>query len=156
MSKAFSVLIAEDDEGHATLVRRHLKRAGLSAEPVHVRDGQELLDYVYRRASWTMRDVHDGMAMIVDLNMPRLGGMEVLRQLKADRAVSHIPVFVLTTTDSPAEIDRCYALGAAACLVKPVDYGAFAEVVQRLAEFLMISHLPSEPAAPTPPVNNDR
>jgi CheY-like chemotaxis protein len=116
-------------------------------DPVHVRDGQELLDYVYRRASWTARAIQDGLVMIVDLNMPRLGGIEVLQHLKTDRRVARIPVFVLTTTDSPAEIDRCYTLGAAACLVKPVDYGAFASLVQRLAEFLMIVYLPSEPLA---------
>jgi CheY-like chemotaxis protein len=144
MTPTLSVLMAEDDEGHATLVRRNLRRAGLETDPVHLRDGQELLDYVYHRAPWTDRRPHDALAMILDLKMPRLGGLEVLQRLKSDAAMARVPVFVLTTTDDPAEIDNCYALGAAACLVKPVDYGAFAGMIQRLAEFLMAARMPGE------------
>ena len=139
-----SVLVAEDDEGHALLVRRSLKRAGLETDPVHLRDGQELLDYVFQRGAWSDRRPHQSMAVIVDLNMPRLGGTEVLERLKDDQELSRIPVFVLTTTDNPVELDRCYALGAAACLVKPVDYGAFDAMIRRLAEFLMAASLPGE------------
>jgi CheY-like chemotaxis protein len=144
MSAAISVLIAEDDNGHATLMQRHLRRAGLLAEVVHLHDGQELLDYMYRRDGWRHRHVHGQLAMLLDLNMPRLSGFEVLQRLKVDKTFSRIPVFVLTTTDNPVEIDRCYALGAAACLVKPVDYGAFGAMIQRLAEFLMTVEMPSE------------
>ena len=146
-----NVLLVEDDEGHATLVRRNLRRAGFEKDPVHLRDGQELLDYVYRRSPWDNRLPHEALAMILDLNMPRLGGMEVLRRLKSDEALARIPVFVLTTTDNPLEIERCYALGASACLVKPVDYGAFGEMLHRLAEFLMAARMPSEPPSPRTP-----
>ena len=139
-----NVLMAEDDDGHATLMRRGLKRAGLPSEPIHLRDGQELLDYVYLRGRWSARPPHSSMAMILDLNMPRLGGTEVLQRLKSDQRLSRIPVFVLTTTDNPVELDRCYALGASVCLVKPVDYGAFSDMVRRLAEFLMAVRLPDE------------
>lgn len=150
MAESFSIVLAEDDEGHATLVRRNLKRAGLESEAVHVRDGQEALDYLYGRASWTHRARHDGLVLLLDLNMPRLGGFEVLRQLKADAALARIPVFVLTTTDDPVEIARCYTLGASACIVKPVDYAAFSDAVQRLALFLMTVRIPREtsPARP--------
>lgn len=139
-----SVLMAEDDDGHATLVRRSLKRAGLKTEPVHLRDGQEMLDYVFQRGPWSDRRPHDSLVVILDLNMPRLGGTEVLERLKDDDELARIPVFVLTTTDNPVELDRCYALGAAACLVKPVDYGAFDDMIRRLAEFLMAAKLPDE------------
>ena len=148
VSPPVSVLIAEDDEGHATLVRRNLRRAGLEEEPVHLHDGQELLDYLYRRGRWATRATHSALAMILDLNMPRLGGLDVLRLLKSDGSVSRIPVFVLTTTDNPLEIGQCYALGAAACLVKPVDYGAFSAMVHRLAEFLMTARMPGEVRSP--------
>jgi CheY-like chemotaxis protein len=144
MAPPVRVLMAEDDDGHATLVRRGLRRAGLPADPVRVRDGQELLDYVYRRGPWSDRLPLEAMAMIVDLKMPRLGGAEVLERLKRDDDLARIPVFVLTTTDNPAELDHCYALGAAACLIKPVDYGAFDHLVQRLGEFLMKARLPGE------------
>ena len=151
MSQPLDVLLVEDDDGHATLVRRNLKRAGIATDPVHLHDGQEVLDYVYRRAPWTNRSPHHALAMILDLNMPRLGGFEVLRRLKGDQQVSRIPVFVLTTTDNPSEIERCYTLGAAACLVKPVDYGAFGEMVHRLAAFLITARMPSEPSLPQGP-----
>jgi CheY-like chemotaxis protein len=144
MSAAISVVIAEDDSGHATLMQRNLRRAGLFAQVVHLLDGQELLDYMYRRDSWQHRLSHGQIALLLDLNMPRLGGFEVLQRLKVDKDLARIPVFVLTTTDNPAEIERCYALGAAACLIKPVDYGAFGEMIQRLAGFLMVVEMPSE------------
>jgi CheY-like chemotaxis protein len=144
VSAAISVLIAEDDHGHATLMQRNLRRGGLLAEFVHLRDGQELLDYIYRRDAWASRHIHGQMALLLDLNMPRLGGFDVLERLKTDRTFARIPVFVLTTTDNPVEIDRCYSLGAAACLIKPVDYGAFGAMVQRLAEFLVTVEMPPE------------
>jgi CheY-like chemotaxis protein len=144
MADTFSVVLAEDDEGHAMLVRRNLRRAGLGSEPVHVRDGQQALDYIYRRAPWTDRDRHGALVLLLDLNMPRLGGLEVLRRLKSDADLSRIPVFVLTTTDDPVELDRCYALGASACIVKPVDYAAFSDAVQRLGQFLMTARIPGE------------
>lgn len=154
MANLVSVLMAEDDEGHATLVRRNLRRGGLKSDPVHLRDGQELLDYVYHRGPWLNRPTHEHVVMLLDLNMPRLGGAEVLERLKRDADIARIPVFVLTTTDNSFELDRCYALGAAACLVKPVDYGAFGDMVQRLAEFLLTAKLPGE--LPLPDIQNDR
>lgn len=139
-----TILFAEDDEGHATLVRRNLRRTNMAGEAVHVRDGQEALDYMYRRGSWRRRPSHDALLILLDLNMPRLGGLDVLHVLKQDASLAHIPIFVLTTTDNPVELDRCYSHGAAACLVKPVDYGSFAEMIRRLAEFLMTARLPAE------------
>lgn len=144
MSAPVTVLIAEDDEGHATLVQRNLRRSSIPAVAVRVRDGQELLDYMYRRGPWHSRDAHDALLILLDLNMPRLGGLEVLDRLKRDAQLAHIPVFVLTTTDNPLELDRCYARGASACFVKPVDYGLFGAMVHRLAEFLVMARLPPE------------
>jgi CheY-like chemotaxis protein len=141
------VLIGEDDDGHATLVRRNLCRAGLPGAPVHVRDGQEVLDYIYRRPPWTGRRPHDALVLLLDLNMPRLGGLDVLERLKRDAALARIPVFILTTTDNPLELDRCYAMGAAACIVKPLDYSAFSDTVFRLAQFLMAVRVPGESPA---------
>jgi CheY-like chemotaxis protein len=148
-----TILLAEDDEGHATLVRRNLGRTSLPTEAVHVRDGQEALDYMYRRGPWRDRSPHAALLILLDLNMPRLGGLDVLGVLKADARLAHIPVFVLTTTDNPGELDRCYARGASACLVKPVDFGSFGEMVRRLADFLLTARMPSETQAERPHVN---
>lgn len=151
MTDTLSVVIADDDEGHATLVRRNLKRGGLSSEPVHVRDGQEALDYMYRRAEFSHRTTHDALVLLLDLNMPRLGGFEVLRRLKGDAKLTRIPVIVLTTSDDPAEVDRCYALGASICIVKPLDSAAFSDTVQRLAHFLIAARIPGETPSVQPP-----
>ncbi len=150
MPETLNVLIADDDDGHATLVRRNLKRGGLASDPVHVRDGQEVLDYMYRRAGWSNRREHHALVLLLDLNMPRLGGIEVLRRLKGDAKLTRIPVIVLTTTDDPVEVDRCYALGASACIVKPLDSAAFSDAVQRLAQFLMSARIPGESPCPSP------
>lgn len=144
MNVAPCVLIVEDDEGHATLIRRNMQRAGWGEHSVYLKDGQELLDYVYKKAQFSSRTSNDAVAIIADLNMPRLSGFEVLQRLKSDQDLSRIPVYVMTTTDNPAEIERCYDLGAAAYLVKPLDYGVFGEMVRRLAEFLASIRLPAE------------
>jgi CheY-like chemotaxis protein len=144
MARPLTVLFAEDDEGHATLVKRNLARSAVAAHAVHLRDGQELLDYIHRRGEWKTRGAHDQIAILLDLNMPRVGGLDVLRQLKEDTRYSHIPVFVLTTTDNPVELDRCYKRGASACMVKPVDYGSFGDMIRRLAEFLGSAKMPPE------------
>ena len=87
MTETLRMVIADDDEGHATLVRRNLKRAGLESEPVHVRDGQEALDYMYRRApDGAIAASTSSLVLLLDLNMPRLGGLEVLRRVKGDSA----------------------------------------------------------------------
>jgi CheY-like chemotaxis protein len=145
-AEGIQILLAEDDDGHAALVRRHLRRAGFGRDPVRLKDGQELLDYLYRRGGFAGRPAHEAAAILLDLNMPRLGGMDTLRQLKADGRVP-FPVFVFTTTDNPVEIARCYAIGAAGCLVKPVDFGSFGEMVQQFAAFLRAVRMPGEPSA---------
>jgi CheY-like chemotaxis protein len=148
MAETLSILLADDDDGHATLVQRNMKRAGLEADLVHLRDGQEMLDYIYRQGPWVDRRHHGAVAVLLDLNMPRIGGMAVLQRLKDDDNLSRIPVFVLTTTDNPVEINQCYRLGASACLVKPVEFGAFGTMIQRFAQFLMTVEMPSETAPP--------
>ena len=144
MSDTATILIAEDDEGHATLVQRNLRRASAPATAVRVRDGQELLDYLNRRGPWQARDQHTALMILLDLNMPRIGGLEVLTRLKGDAQFAHIPVFVLTTTDNAVELERCYEEGASACFVKPVEFGSFGDMMHRLAEFVGMARLPPE------------
>jgi CheY-like chemotaxis protein len=153
VTQAVTVVIAEDDEGHATLVQRNLRRAAIPADAVRVRDGQELLDYMYRRGPWQSRPRHGAILILLDLNMPRISGLEVLERLKRDPQFAHIPIIVLTTSDNPIELDQCYARGASACLVKPVEFGQFGEMVQRLGEFLVMARLPPEIPPPVQHVN---
>jgi CheY-like chemotaxis protein len=138
------IVMAEDDEGHASLVQRNLKRAGLGNEIRHVRDGQEALDYLRREGAYAGRAPDGATLLLLDINMPRVDGVEVLRRLKADPMTEKIPVIMLTTTDDPREIEHCYQLGCSVYITKPVSYEAFVEAVRRLGLFLQIIELPQE------------
>ena len=105
-SERFIILFAEDDEGHATLVQRNLRRTGIVNPVVHVRDGQEALDYIRSEGTYEGRASHELLLLLLDINMPRVDGVEVLRQLKSNTATAGIPVIMLTTTDDPEEIER--------------------------------------------------
>jgi CheY-like chemotaxis protein len=137
MSKAISgsitVLTAEDDDGHAELVRAQLLDAGISNPYLRFRDGQELWNYLD-----TEGRKGGSFLVIMDIRMPRMDGIEALRRIKADEVLSLIPVIMLTTTDDPREIEECYALGCNCYVTKPVEFDAFVETLSRLGLFIMI------------------
>ena len=138
------ILLAEDDEGHANLVQRNLKRAGIANEVVRVRDGQEALDYVRCQNTYAGRVPNGPLLVLLDIKMPRVDGVETLRQLKAEDKTARIPVVMLTTTDDPREIERCYQLGCSVYVTKPVAYEQFIEAIKRLGLFLAIVKVPPE------------
>lgn len=144
ISEKFLILMAEDDEGHANLIQRNLKRAGVKNEIVHVKDGQEALDFIHRRGAYAGQELKGPILMLLDINMPKIDGVEVLRQLKGEGATSQIPVIVLTTTDDPREVARCYGLNCSVYITKPVEYNAFVEAIQRLGLFLQIVKTPGD------------
>lgn len=145
-SEPLSILLADDDEGHATLVRRNLRRAGLANAIVHVRDGEAVLDFVHARGPWSGRPPAGPLLLVLDIRMPRLDGVEVLRRLKADPATARLPVVMLTTTDDPREIRRCYELGCSLYVTKPIAHDAFVEAIRRLGLCLSIVRVPPEDA----------
>lgn len=136
------VLLAEDDEGHAELIRLNLERARIINEIVRVSDGQEALDFIHRQGQYANRKAGP-LVVLLDIKMPRLDGVEVLRQLKADPRTAKIPVIMLTTTDDPREIERCYALGCNIYITKPVYYEVFHEALLQLGGFLQYVSVPS-------------
>jgi CheY-like chemotaxis protein len=138
-----TILLAEDDDGHATLIRRNLERARLNAELVRVRNGQELLDRLAELLAGGSTEAE--ILVLLDVSMPKLDGIEVLRRLKSNPSMSSIPVYMLTTTDNPAEVNRCFDLGCNAYVMKPVAYDAFTAAIQRLCAFLEVSQLPNQP-----------
>jgi CheY-like chemotaxis protein len=140
------ILLAEDDEGHAFLVQQNLVDAGLANRIVHVRDGQEALDFIHCTGSYRSRVPNGPLLLLLDINMPRVDGVEVLRRLKADPNTDQVPVIVLTTTDDPREVRRCYELGCSSYVTKPVDYDRFVEAIRRLGLFLSIVQVPREDA----------
>jgi CheY-like chemotaxis protein len=137
-----AIVLAEDDDGHASLVQRNLERAGLANGLQRLRDGQEALDYLRAEGNYTGRDTSQSLLLLLDIKMPRVDGVEVLRQLKADPRTALIPVIMLTTTDDPREIQRCYELGCSVYITKPVDYQGFVEAINRLGLFLQVVRLP--------------
>ncbi len=143
-SEPLVILLAEDDDGHASLIQRNLKRAGVVNTVVHVKDGQEVLDYLHRQGAYAGRPTVGRLLLLLDINMPRIDGVEVLRQVKADPATVKLPVIMLTTTDDPREVGRCYQYGCSVYVTKPVQYDQFAEAVQRLGLFLDFVKLPQE------------
>src|SRR5205823_3557837 len=107
-----------------------------------LRDGQEALDFLFGEDGAGGPPPSDQTLLLLDIKMPRLDGIEVLRQLKADPRTRAVPVIILTTTDDPREVERCYQLGCNVYITKPVDYQAFVEAIQRLGLFLQVVAVP--------------
>jgi CheY-like chemotaxis protein len=141
-SEHLVILLAEDDDGHASLIQRNLKRAGVSNGIVRAKDGQEALDYVRGEGAFAGRPPGAPLLILLDINMPRVDGTGVLQALKADPATAQIPVIMLTTTDDPREVDRCYQLGCSVYVTKPVSYQDFVDALTRLGMFLEIIQVP--------------
>jgi len=139
---AATILIVDDDEGHAILIRDNLEAAGLRNRIEHFRDGQAVLDFLFSRGKNPAR-ADEGYLVLLDIRMPKVDGIEVLRRLKADGEFSRLPVIMLTTTDDAREVERCYELGCNVYIQKPVDYERFAEAIRRLGLFVMLLVVPS-------------
>jgi CheY-like chemotaxis protein len=137
-SKAPTILIVDDDEGHAILIRENLEAAGLTNRIEHFRDGQAVLDYFFHNPA-AQRDTY---LVLLDIRMPKVDGIEVLRRLKADPELRKLPVIMLTTTDDTREVERCHQLGCSVYIQKPVDYDRFAEAIRRLGLFVPLMLVP--------------
>jgi len=138
------ILMAEDDEGHAVLIQQNLVEGGLANKVIHVKDGQEALDYILGEGDFAGRAPNGPLLLLLDINMPRVDGVEVLRRLKADPKTDKLPVIMLTTTEDPREVQRCYELGCSSYVTKPVAYERFVEAIRRLGLFLSIVQVPRE------------
>jgi len=143
MEKEVIILIAEDDDGHATLIQRNLKRAGIANEIIRFKDGREVLDYLFQKGEGTKREDGKALLLLLDIRMPVIDGVEVLRQVKADEELKKIPIMMITTTDDPREIEHCHKLGCNSYVTKPIDYEKFVSAVRQLGLFLLIVHVPA-------------
>ena len=146
------IILVEDDDGHASLVERNLRRAGLANGFVRLKDGQEALDHFIGPNAKFEDCTKVSCVLLLDINMPRVDGIEVLRRLKSDPRTNMLPVIMLTTTDDPREVEKCYQMGCNVYITKPVEYEAFVEAVKRLGFFLQVVRLP--PNAAKPPVSS--
>ncbi|MHC4114950.1 MAG: response regulator [Planctomycetota bacterium] len=139
MKDAAVILIAEDDTGHFELVKRNLWRSCVENEILHFRDGQEILDFLFREGKGLKREGDSGYLLLLDIRMPKVDGVEVLRRIKTDRELKKMPVIMLTTTDEAEEIDRCYGMGCSFYIHKPADYGRFMAAVENLGRFISLA-----------------
>jgi len=144
MNNEVTILITEDDEGHAMLIQKNLRRAGISNSFRHFRDGQEVLDFLFGRSDEVL-DEGRSYLLLLDIRMPRVDGIEVLRQIKSEESLRRMPVIMITTTDDPQEVNQCHALGCNNYITKPVDYNRFIEAIRQLGLFFSIVEIPSLP-----------
>jgi CheY-like chemotaxis protein len=135
------ILVADDDAGHVRLIEKNLRRAALKNKIGRFEDGQQVLDFLFGRGE-RVRERETPYLLLLDIRMPKVDGVEVLRQIKLDPDLRKIPVIMLTTTDDPHEVDRCHALGCSHYIVKPVDYGRFSDAIVKLGEFLSLVQVP--------------
>ena len=131
-----TILLVEDDPGHARLIEKNLRRSNIANQIVHASNGQQALDYL------SGEEHTSSLLVLLDLNMPVLDGYQVLERIKADERTKHIPVVILTTTDDAREVTRCYDLGCNVYITKPVSYQQFSEAIGKLGLFLSVVTIP--------------
>jgi CheY-like chemotaxis protein len=145
-----TILVVDDDLGHCELIRRNLRRAMVHNEVTLVHGGEDALDFVHRRGAYANHAGAERLLLLLDSNMPgAVNGLDVLRQLKGDPLTRMIPVIMLTSTDDPREMTRCYELGCNVYVTKPVDAQQFIEAIRRIGLFVdivTVAPLPQEGA----------
>jgi CheY-like chemotaxis protein len=136
------ILIAEDDEGHFSLIQKNLRRAGVENPIVRFPDGQAILDFFFQPNPRTPPAGSDSYLLLLDIRMPKVDGVEVLQALKKDPRLRVIPIIMVTTTDDPIEVDRCHQLGCNLYLAKPVEYDSFVNVIRKVGLFFSLLEVP--------------
>ena len=131
------ILLAEDDDGHARLVTDRFEEVGVRNSVIRFRDGQEAWDFI-SCGSKPCLDADKHYLLLLDIRMPGMDGVEVLRRVKGDPRLKTLPIIMLTTTDDPKEVSRCYELGCNNYITKPVEFEDFAEAIKRLGLFIMV------------------
>ena len=139
--KEVTILLVEDDPGHARLIEKNLRR-NVTNKIIKVSDGQQALDFLFCEGAYTGSIRPSQIVVLLDLNMPVLDGYEVLTRLKRDQRTRKIPVIILTSTDDTRERTRCYDLGCNVYITKPVDYDKFCEAIQKLGLLISIVMAP--------------
>jgi DNA-binding response OmpR family regulator len=141
-AKPVIIVMVEDDEGHARLIERNIRRAGVNNEILPFKDGTSALSYLLGADG--SGEVSSGRALLIllDLNLPDMSGVDILAKIKANAHTKRSPVVVLTTTDDEREIQRCYDLGANVYITKPVNYEGFANAIRQLGLFFSVMQVP--------------
>ena len=137
-----TILLIEDDPGHARLIEKNVRRAGVHNPIVTLTDGTSALAHLFGTNGHGARTVGPALLVLLDLNLPDMSGIDILRRIKEDDHLKRVPVVVLTTTDDKVEIQRCYDVGCNVYITKPVDYESFAAAIRQLGLFLAVMQVP--------------
>lgn len=142
------ILLVEDNPSDVALTQRALVKSHIANEMVVAEDGQEALDYLFGGGQYTGRDVSNLPAVVLlDLKLPRVAGLDVLRQIRADERTSRIPVVILTTSQEEQDIAQSYELYANSYIRKPVDFTKFVEAIQHMGLYWLVLNEPPPPKA---------
>lgn len=153
MSEVGRLLLVDDSPRDTELILDALAEFHLANDIVCLRDGVEVLDYLYRRAEFAERPPGDPAVILLDLKMPRIDGLEVLRQVKADPQLKRLPIVVMTSSREERDLVTSYELGVNAYVVKPLDFAQFTQAIRAVGAFwAVVNHPP--PARLTPTVGS--
>ena len=132
------ILLIEDNPSDEKLTLRAMGKSGVATDIEVVRDGAEALDYLFRTGPHAQRESRTPDLILLDLKLPRIDGLEVLRRLRSDQRTKLLPVVVLTASNEDQDVTRCYTLGANAYVRKPVDFNQFSEAARALGVFWLV------------------
>ncbi len=138
-----TILIAEDDDGHAFLVEDNLRHAGVNTTFLRFADGQDILDFLMGKTTAPKFEPGRRYLLLLDIRMPKVEGIEVLRRIKLHPELRKIPVVMLTTTEDPRAVARCHDLGCNIYIQKPVSWDSFAAAINHLGKFLCLLQVPA-------------
>jgi len=141
MNKDTVILIAEDDAGHFQLIKKNLWLTCVDSDIIQFKNGQEVLDFLLKTDTEGHLEDKKRYILLLDIRMPQVDGIEVLKRIKGDEELRKIPVIMLTTTGEASMIKQCYELGCSYYMVKPVNYHHFMEAVQNLGKFLSLGDM---------------
>lgn len=138
-----TIVMVEDDPGHATLIEKNLRRAGLVNPIVKIDNGRVALEYFTGTGEFAGKEAPHAMLVLLDLNLPEVDGFQLLEHLKQNDKMKRVPIIILTTTDNPREVERAYELGCNVYVTKPVEYESFAESIRKLGLMLAVVKVPT-------------
>jgi len=145
VSQAVKIIMIEDDEGHARLIEKNIRRAGVMNEILGFSEGTSALEYLFSTRGGLQMEPRQPLLILLDLNLPDMSGVDILKRVKEHEHLRRAPVVVLTTTDDKLEIQRCYDLGCNVYITKPLNYDSFAGAIRQLGLFFSVIQVP-EPA----------